>query len=431
MRRLPVRWRLTLSFAAVMACLLTATGLFVVQRTEANLDRALNASLRAQSSAVAALAQQSDSGLAEAKDRRVGGDQLQLAQLVGEDGRVIDATAGAPKSPLIPSSALSRAPPGGIVVDRTLAGGDPVRLLAVPINAQDQRLVAVVGQSLNQRNQAIGDLRSVLLVGGPLALLLSSLAGYVLAGLALRPVEAMRRRERAFVADASHELRSPLAMLRTELELMARDRPSGAEFEEATASAIEETERLGRLADDLLVLSRADQREIQLHKSVLAAGDLIESALARARRRVPGGLRIEAGGVDPSLLVSADSGRLGQALDNLLDNAVRHAATEVKLGAVGSGSSVEFHVLDDGPGFPPEFLPRAWERFSRADPGRTLDGAGLGLSIVRTIAELHGGSTGAANRPTGGADVWISLPAEPVAGLSPQSHLRHVQLPRP
>jgi signal transduction histidine kinase len=94
----------------------------------------------------------------------------------------------------------------------------------------------------------------------------------------------------------------------------------------------------------------------------------------------------------------------------LLDNALRYAASEVELTIRAAGSSVEIHVLDDGPGFPPEFLPRAWERFSRADAARTDDGAGLGLAIIRTIAELHGGRAHAANREGGGADVWISLP---------------------
>ena len=109
-------------------------------------------------------------------------------------------------------------------------------------------------------------------------------------------------------------------------------------------------------------------------------------------------------------LVVADPDRIGQALNNMLDNALRHAASEIEVTTRVAGSRVEIHVVDDGPGFPRDFLPRAWERFTRADDARTDDGAGLGLSIIRTIAEVHGGRADAANRTGGGADVWISLP---------------------
>ncbi|MEA2142706.1 MAG: hypothetical protein QOI64_1136 [Solirubrobacteraceae bacterium] len=410
MSRLTVRWRLTVVFACVMAIVLTATGVFVHQRLRSTLDSAVQASLRAHAADVAALAQQADTGLADAKLGGVGA-QPQLAQIVDARGRVLDSTPGLARRPLISPAELALTRRGGLVVrDTRVAENQPVRLLAVPISAQGQRLVAVVGQSLEEHNRAIDDLTQVLLVGGPAALLLASLAGYALTGAALRPVEVMRQRERTFLADASHELRSPLTMLRTELELMARDEPRGPELQAATASAIEETERLGRLADDLLTLTRADSERLQLRPRRVAAATLVDQAAARARRRPTAtGLRITVGdSADTAVL--ADPDRIGQALDNMLDNALRHAAHEIEITARLAGSSVEIHVRDDGDGFPPAFLPRAWERFSRADAARTDDGAGLGLAIIRTIAERHGGSADAANRPEGGADVWISLP---------------------
>jgi signal transduction histidine kinase len=413
--RLPVRWRLTLAFACVMAILLAATGLFVRHRLVGNLDNALGASLRSHAADVAALAQQSDTGLTDAKHNNGFGQRPQLAQIIDAAGHVTDATAGIPRRLLLSAQALAKARAGSVVVDRmVIAPGQPVRLLAVPIKAQGERLVAVVGQSLQERDRAINDLSGVLLVGGPAALLLASIAGYALTGAALRPVEVMRRRERSFIADASHELRSPLAMLRTELELMARDQPRGAELQAATASAIEETERLGRLADDLLLLTRADNQRYELRATPVSPGVLVHDAAARAQRRAPApAVRIGDGGDrdGAALLVLADRDRIAQAIDNMLDNALRHGGSDVELTARAADGSVEIHVLDDGPGFPPEFLPRAWERFSRADTARTDDGAGLGLSIIRTIAELHGGRADAVNRPGGGADVWISLPA--------------------
>jgi signal transduction histidine kinase len=121
------------------------------------------------------------------------------------------------------------------------------------------------------------------------------------------------------------------------------------------------------------------------------------------------GTRITA---DPAgdLVVRADADRLEQALTNMITNAIRHGEGPVRLAAAERNGHVELHVLDDGPGFAPDFLPMAFERFSRADPARSRGGAGLGLSIVRLIAEAHGGSAAADNRAGGGADVWVSLP---------------------
>jgi two-component system OmpR family sensor kinase len=310
----------------------------------------------------------------------------------------------------------------------------------------------VVGQSLEDRNRALSDLTGVLLVGGPLALLLASLAGYLLTGAALRPVEAMRRRaaeisasdldvrlppsgddelgrlgktlnemlariqaaverERTFVSDASHELRTPLAMVRTELELIARDLPTGPELASAAQSAIEETDRLTRLAADLLLLTRADHGGAALRTSELPAAELLDAAARRALRRSPSPPAQVSVDDAEGLVVLADPDRAGQALDNMIENALRYARTSVELTACTRDGVVELHVIDDGCGFPPEFLPHAWERFARADSGRTDDGAGLGLAIVRMIAELHGGTAGAVNRPgTDGADVWLALP---------------------
>jgi signal transduction histidine kinase len=198
-------------------------------------------------------------------------------------------------------------------------------------------------------------------------------------------------------------------VLRAELELVARDRPAGQALQNAMGSAIEETDRLSRLADDLLLLARADHDELAVDAAEASAVELLHQAADRARLQAAAfGKKIDVDAAsEPDLLV--DSDRVAQALDNLLINALRHANTHVQLAARGDGQFVELHVTDDGDGFPADFLPHAWERFARADPSRTDDGAGLGLAIVRAIAEAHGGQAQAANLATGGADVWITV----------------------
>ena len=222
-------------------------------------------------------------------------------------------------------------------------------------------------------------------------------------------------RERTLVSDASHELRTPLAVLRTELELIGRERPTGPALQTAISSAIEETDRLSQLADDLLLLARADDHQLTINPSRLAATQLLHQAADRARRQPDAAHKQITVEAPEDAEILADQDRAAQAIDNLLTNALRHANTHVHLSARPNGAFVTLHVIDDGPGFPPDFLPHAWERFARADTARTEDGAGLGLAIVRTIAEAHNGQAHATNAATGGADVWITLPIAPQA----------------
>jgi signal transduction histidine kinase len=289
------------------------------------------------------------------------------------------------------------------------------------------------------------------LLGGPLALLVATLAGYGLAASAFRPVEAMRRRaasiggstpgtrlpvpssrdelsrlaetlnemlarleasvehERRFVDDASHELRTPLALLRTELELALRHPRPAAELEQALRSSAEETERLSRLAEDLLLFARFDQGGLPLRREAVGVGKLLEGVADRFAHRAESAgrsVRVEA---PAGMSVVADEARLDQALANLVENALLHGAGMVVLSAQAKNGSVELHVSDEGPGLPPDFLPRAFERFSRSDEARGRGGTGLGLAIVALIAEAHGGEARISNRNESGTDAWIVL----------------------
>lgn len=443
---MPIRLRLTIAFAVVMALVLGVAAVLLYVQLRANLDHAVDVQLRARTADVEALVAQSDTGL---RDAAAGGHGPELAQILDVRGRVFDATPRLQRRPLLDGQRLVRAARAPLLVEREHIAGfsAPVRVLATPVRAQSRQLVVIVAASLAERDRALADLQNLLLTGGPLALVLASLAGYGLGVAALRPVESMRRRaasistqqleqrlplspardqlqrlgetlnemldrlqaglerERAFTAEASHELRTPLTLLRTELELIARDRPSGEALVAATGSAIEEADRMARLVDELLLLARAESDELSVSPASVDAGALATEVVERFRRLHPGRevTLALAGRVD----AHADPSRLEQALANLLDNALRYTAgpVAVTLSAVPLG--VEIRVADSGGGFAPDFLPRAFDRFARG-PG---SGSGLGLAIVAAVARAHGGDAGASNRPGGGAVVWLRIPA--------------------
>jgi two-component system, OmpR family, sensor kinase len=226
-------------------------------------------------------------------------------------------------------------------------------------------------------------------------------------------LDAALARERRMLSDASHELRTPLSVLRTEVQLALRGERNARELHEALESVGHETERLTRLADDLLVLARSDQGRLPIRSEPLDAHELLEAAANRAQAAAGAAGRrvVTEGPPEDGAVALADPDRAAQALDNLVANALAYGRGEIRLSARGAEGRVELHVLDQGDGFAPELLERAFDRFSRGDPARSGEGTGLGLAIVAAIANAHGGSVGVRNRPGGGADAWISLPA--------------------
>jgi two-component system, OmpR family, sensor kinase len=443
MSALPIRLRLTLAFAVVMAAVLAGMGAFVYVRVGNALVGSVDQALTAQAREVESHANEGRSNLV---DPDVSGGPT-LAEFVTPGGAV--SRSSPPTLPLLVHRddltllAAGRRLRGSISLRRP--SGD-WRYLAVPVTGG----TVVVARSLEPREESLHRLFRELLFASPLALLLASLAGYGLAAAALRPVEAMRRRaaavsatepgrlpvpsgrdeisrlattlnemlgrleaafehERRFVANASHELRTPLAMLRTELELALRRPRTHDELEDAVRSAAQETNRLSQLAEDLLLIARADQGPLPIRPEHVDVDDVLSVVAERfARRARERGRKIDVR--EASALVDADPMRVEQAIANLVENALSHGSGTIDLFAIERDDVVELHVADAGPGFPDRFLDRAFDRFSRADEARSGGGSGLGLSIVALIADAHGGSTGAANRPEGGADVWLSLP---------------------
>ncbi|HEX2411690.1 MAG TPA: ATP-binding protein [Solirubrobacteraceae bacterium] len=300
----------------------------------------------------------------------------------------------------------------------------------------------------DDRNDVLAGLVTAFAVGSPLAVLVASLLGYALAGVALRPVEAMRaraaevslapgddrlplpaahdeirrlgetlndmldrlsrsfERERRFVADASHELRTPVAVLKTELEGALRAGGHAPEVRTALVAAVEECDHLAQLAEDLLVIARSSEGRLPVRPERIAVDELLAGVRDRFTDRAHErgrGIHLAVDGAQ----VTADPLRLRQALGNLVDNALRHGAGDITIAGRAADGGVVLEVGDEGPGFGPEIAGRAFERFTRGDAARTRGGSGLGLAIVRAIAEAHGGKA-----TIEGAGVRLWLPSQ-------------------
>jgi signal transduction histidine kinase len=445
----------TLAFTAAMALVLLAVGLFLYFRLEAQLDDSIDNGLRSRAGEVAALARASEKGLRRSHEAALIEGEESFAQILTPGGRLIDSTPQLRGQPVLLLSELGEAAASPSFFEREGLPGieAAARLLAAPTETRDGELIVVVGSSLGDRNEALDGLAALLLIGGPIALVLASLAGYGAAGAALRPVEAMRRRaaaisarepgerlpvppakdelrrlgrtlnemlsrieatlerERRFVDDASHELRTPLALHKTGLELALRHGGSEQELRAAISAGLEEIDRLVQLAEDLLVVARSEEGGLAISPEPLPVADLLAVVGERFRARASQAGRALVVDGSSGLVVQGDRLRLEQALTNMVDNALRHGEGEVRIWATPNGGKIRLQVRDRGTGFPAQFLPHAFERFSRADVARGRDGSGLGLAIVEAIALAHGGSAGAANGPAGGADAWIEVPA--------------------
>ena len=342
MSRLPIRVRLTIVFAIATLLVLAGAGAFVYARLKADLDEGVTESLQRRAAAVAEGA------------RDIGDPEDTFARV---------------------ESGASQERRG--LVDRELSGFDErMRVLT--------RGEVVVGQSLGDRDETLRNLVTSFAVAAPLGVLLASLLGYALATAALRPVEAIRRRaesvslesderlplpaaddeirrlavtldamlvrlresfarERRFVADASHELRTPIAVVRAELETALR-----TDRDEGIAAALAECDRLAQLAEDLLVLARAGDGALPVRPEPLDARELLEDARRRfAARGRPIAIDAPAG-----LTVHADPLRMRQLLGNLVDNAIRHGAGTVNLTAASADHCVALAVRDEGDGLP-------------------------------------------------------------------------------
>jgi len=355
---------------------------------------------------------------------------------------------------------LSQAADGALVWARARWEGAPIRTLYYPLERfgmAHERHVLQVAATLSSRNQmlsrvagffallvlvmgattyagagwlagrAVGPVHEIIdqalsIRGGSLDRRIQAYAGVreyrrlvdVLNGMLERIHDAFEA-QRRFTADASHELRSPLTAMRGELELALRRPREAEEYRRVVESTLEEVDRLSRITEDLLVLARSDSGAMEPRLETVEVGAVVSRVLDRLRGRaeVKGvALRLKAEG---DAVATADPGLLGQVAWNLVDNGVKFTPTggEVVVAVALEGPDLVLRVADSGPGFlHPE---HAFRRFFREDPARThaqpSDGTGLGLAIVEAVAKAHGGSAQARNRPGGGAEVTVRVPA--------------------
>ena len=436
---LPLRLRLTLAFALSMAVVLAALGVFLRVRLGDELLRGIDLDLRARAAAITSTLSRTGSGGIETRDPVLDPDEA-FAQILRTDGTILRGTPAVRGHPLLSPAGVVGVGTGEVRTTRVPGIDDPARLFAATVPTASGPLVVVVGTNLGDRNDALRRLQWLLFVGGLTALLLSSAAGWVVAGAALRPVERIRQdaaqlsaadlggrltvpatgdelarlaetlndllrrqqdameHERRFVDEASHELRTPLAVVKAELDLALSRPRNQAELLDTVQRAAAGTDQLAKLAEDLLVLARSRPGAAELVITATPLRTLLDDAAGA-------GVEIQA----PEVTVHVDAVRLRQAVRNLVDNAVRYSAGPVHLLATVFDGELRVTVTDTGPGIPAALGERAFDAFVRgaqtAGPG-----SGLGLAIVKAVAEAHGGRVEAVNVSGGGAAVSLIVP---------------------
>jgi signal transduction histidine kinase len=450
--RMSLRARLTLAFAAGMTLVSLAVASFVYVQVRSDLRSEVDMGLRARAQALIA-GGNLVRGLPQTSGHLADNDES-FAQVLGGDGRILAATRSVAREPLLRPTELRHDRPW--MTDRRPPGLETARLLEVPATVGGAHVYLVVGATLSDTREALTRLLVLFAIALPVALLASSLIGWLLAGAALRPVRRMSaeaavitdanpdrrlavptgdrglavlattvnatfdrlqtaiRRERTFAANASHELRTPLTILKAEVDTALSAPRSPRELREALESAASEIRHLIAIAEGLLVIARTVEGRMPVERvptSLAAlAGERAEAFSGMAREREVE-LVVRAG----DEIAELDPTRVRQAIDNLLDNAVRHCVTggRVTITVTAAAGTVSITVQDSGPGFSDAALAAAFQPFNRTD--NRSSGAGLGLALARAIAEAHGGRADARNVPAGGAAVTLTFPGGTVS----------------
>ena len=436
---LPVKARLTLWYVTLFTIIVASWSVYVILRVQLDLYGGLDRALSSRATQLAAVLRGGgNSAFKNASDATLAGvaPTQAAAQLLSADGTVMQHSGDAiANDPIVPPTMLQAVQDSGRArIETVQPSGKKFRILLVRLPQSSRFLL--VGQSTDSADSAIDRLAFVMLVSGPLALLAAAIVGWFLARRALRPVSRMTstaanisinhlderipvppgndelkslaetlndmlgrletgvKDKRRLVANASHELQTPLAVMRTELDVYLATAELPPDAVEVLESVREESDRMSRIVRNLLTLARFDDGNLRLLKQLLDLHDLaLEAAdsfgeLARERN-----VKLEVAGSSTSAPADPEYVRL--VVDNLLENAIRYsgAGSTVTISTQTDGDHSVLVVADTGQGIPASAIPHLFDRFFRVESARAAEnsGSGLGLAITKEIIEAHGG----------------------------------------
>jgi signal transduction histidine kinase len=466
-RTFPFRWwaqqslraRLTLIATALFTIAVATGAVLLLQLQRYALVRILDQSASATAKSVATTYKKPQLPAAFRIDITSAG--VTAVQVVDADDGVVGASSGSRVSkpaPLLDADQLAGARAGRHFTIHTATSDAPLRVLGRKVGSR----TVLVATDLSRVNDSVRILGQAALIGGPLAVLLMAVATYTVVALTLRPVAALRhgasditaagladqrlpvpgaqdeihrlavtlnamldridfatKRQRTFVGDAAHELRSPLASLRVQLEVTQRLGPA-TDNSSMIEDVLVDVSRLERLVNDLLVLARLDERQVAPRRESVELDQLVEDVTAGyLNARVP----VQLAPVGAPITIDGDADGLRRVAVNLIDNAVRYAASQVTVGLAATETRgrgfATLTVTDDGPGIPIDERERVFDRFYRVNASRSRDsgGTGLGLPIVRDLVRAHGGTVRLTTPASGeGLEAVVVLPIPPRAG---------------
>jgi signal transduction histidine kinase len=450
--RVGIRLRIAVLAALAVGVALTVGALFLVGLLRSRLDSAATTAAGLRATDIAALA----SSDALPQTLALPGEESAFVQVIDADGRVVTSSENIEGEPAV----IDRRPEGAdeltfSAVVRPFHERDRMRIVALNARTSDGVVTVYAGESLERADETTSAISTVLIGGLPFLVILVGFVTWWAVGRTLRSVGAitaamseitatdLHRRvpeprsrdeigqlartvnhtlerldtavdtQRRFVADASHELRGPLASLRADLEISVTH-PGRTQWQIVARDTLTDVERLQHLTDDLLLLARMDARQTRHHEHVDLAAIVVDVA-GRVRDEH---VAVEVSGAEHSVVVGGDRDQLHRMVRNLVHNAHNHAASRVSVAISTTPSGVILTIGDDGPGIPVDQRRRVFERFVRLDDARTRDagGTGLGLAIVHDIVSGHHGRIEIGQSDLGGAEFVIRLQVGAVSG---------------